>query len=305
METIAGLRTFARVVEAGSFSEAGRQLGVAPSSVSRQINELEDSLGALLFQRTTRKLSLTEAGELYYERTTRIVTEIDEAKLALSQLDGTPTGILRLNVPGSLSRRYIVPILIAFQEKFPGVKVVLLGSDQVIDMIEHRIDLTIRLGALNDSSMVARKIASGRRIVCASTAYLERAGNPKSPDELEEHNCLTFRSNPGSNTWKFKDAKGVVSEVRVSGNLYANDAESLVAAAVAGHGIILVPEWPVRCELKEGLLQELFTHYSSIPKEIPMYALYPRQRHLPPKVRAFIDFMVERFDNSYPEKTYK
>jgi DNA-binding transcriptional LysR family regulator len=295
METIAGLRTFARVVEAGSFSEAGRQLGVAPSSVSRQINELEDSLGALLFQRTTRKLSLTEAGELYYERTTRIVTEVDEAKLALSQLDGTPTGILRLNVPGSLSRRYIVPILIAFQEKFPGVEVVLLASDQVMDMIEHRIDLTIRLGALNDSSLVARKIASGRRVVCASTTYLERAGNPESPDELMEHNCLTFRSNPGSNTWKFKDLKSIASEVRVSGNLYANDAESLVAAAVAGHGVILVPEWPVSCELKEGLLQEMLTNYSSIPKVTPMYALYPRQRHLPPKVRAFIDFMVERF----------
>jgi len=297
METIAGLRTFARVVEAGSFSEAGRQLGVAPSSVSRQINELEDSLGALLFQRTTRKLSLTEAGELYYERATSIVTEIDEAKLAVSQLDGTPTGILRLNVPGSLSRRYIVPILIAFQEKFPGVEVVLLASDQIMDMIEHRIDLTIRLGSLNDSSLVARKIASGRRVVCASTAYLEKAGNPKSPDELTKHNCLTFRSNPGSNTWKFKDAKGSLHEVSVTGNLYANDGESLVAAAVMGHGIILVPEWLVGCELREGTLQEILTNYITTPKETPMYALYPRQRHLPPKVRAFIDFMVEQFSD--------
>ncbi len=297
METVAGLRIFARVVEAGSFSEAGRQLGVAPSSVSRQINELENSLGALLFQRTTRKLSLTEAGELYYERATRIVTEIDEAKLAVSQLDGTPTGILRLNVPDSLSRRYIVPTLVAFQEKFPGVEIVLLASDQVMDMIEHRIDLTIRLGALTDSSLVARKIGSGRRVVCASTAYLKKAGHPKSPDDLTDHNCLIFRSNPGSNVWKFKNIKSVISAVRVSGNLYANDGESLVAAAVEGHGIILVPEWLVNCELREGTLQELLTHYSLIPKETPMYALYPRQRHLPPKVRAFIDFMVEHFKN--------
>ena len=297
METVAGLRIFARVVEAGSFSEAGRQLGVAPSSVSRQINELENSLGTLLFQRTTRKLSLTEAGELYYERATRIVTEIDEAKLAVSQLDGTPTGILRLNVPGSLSRRYIVPTLVAFQEKFPGVEIVLLASDQVMDMIEHRIDLTIRLGALTDSSLVARKIGSGRRVVCASTAYLKKAGHPKSPDDLTDHNCLIFRSNPGSNVWKFKNIKSVISAVRVSGNLYANDGESLVAAAVEGHGIILVPEWLVNCELREGTLQELLTHYSLIPKETPMYALYPRQRHLPPKVRAFIDFMVEHFKN--------
>lgn len=297
METLSGMRIFVRVVETGSFSEAGRQLGVAPSSVSRQINDLEDSLGSVLFQRTTRKLSLTEAGELYYARVTGIVTEIDEAKLALSQLDGTPTGILRLNVPGSLSRRYMVPALIAFQEKYPGVEIVLLASDQVMDMIEHRIDLTIRLGSLNDSSLVARKIGSGRRVVCASTAYLQKAGNPESPVALTEHNCLTFRSNPGSNIWKFKNTKGITSEVRVSGNLYANDGESLVAAAIEGHGIILVPEWLVRCELREGLLQEILTNYSTSPKETPMYALYPRQRHLPPKVRAFIDFIVERFDS--------
>ncbi|MFB3100246.1 MAG: LysR family transcriptional regulator [Gammaproteobacteria bacterium] len=297
METLAGMRVFARVVEAGSFSEAGRQLGLAPSSVSRQINELEDSLGALLFQRTTRKLSLTEAGELYYERTTSIVTEVDEAKLAISQLDGTPTGILRLNVHGSLSRRYIVPIVVAFQEKFPRVEIVLLASDQVLDMIEHRIDLTIRLGVLKDSSLVARKIGSGRRVLCASTAYLDNTDPPKSTADLALHNCLTFRENPGSNIWKFKNSNGVLSEVSVTGNLYANDGESLVAAAAMGHGIILVPEWLVNCELREGTLQEILTNYTTTPKETPMYALYPRQRHLPPKVRAFIDFIVERFSN--------
>ncbi len=298
METIAGLRIFVRVVEAGSFSEAGRQLGMAPSSISRQINELEDSLGSRLFQRTTRKLSLTEAGELYYESATSIVTEIDEAKLALSQLDGTPTGILRLNVPGSLSRRYMVPTLVAFQEKYPGVEIVLLASDQIMDMIEHRIDLTIRLGTLSDSSLVARKIGAGRRLLCASAIYLNNSGSLKRPSDLEEHNCLTFRSNPGSNIWKFKDGKGALCEVSVTGNLYANDGESLVAAAVMGHGIILVPEWLVACELREGTLQEILTNYKTTPKETPMYALYPRQRHLPPKVRAFIDFLVEQFDNT-------
>ena len=295
METIAGLRIFVRVVEAGSFSEAGRQLGMAPSSISRQINDLEDALGSRLFQRTTRKLSLTEAGELYYESATNIVTEIDEAKLALSQLDGTPTGILRLNVPGSLSRRYMVPTLVAFQEKYPGVKIVLLASDQIMDMIEHRIDLTIRLGTLSDSSLVARKIGSGRRVLCASSTYLNDAGSLNSPSDLTQQNCLTFRSNPGSNIWKFKDATGVASEVHVSGNLYTNDGESLVAAAVMGHGIILVPEWLVACELREGTLQEILTDYITTPKETPMYALYPRQRHLHPKVRAFIDFTIEQF----------
>ena len=160
------------------------------------------------------------------------------------------------------------------------------------------IDLTIRLGTLSDSSLVARKIGSGRRLLCASTTYLNNAGPLKQPSDLEKHNCLTFRSNPGSNIWKFKDGKGALSGVSVTGNLYANDGESLVAAAVLGHGIILVPEWLVACELKEGTLQEILINYKTTPKETPMYALYPRQRHLPPKVRAFIDFLVDQFDNT-------
>jgi DNA-binding transcriptional LysR family regulator len=293
MSTFAGMRIFNRVVEAGSFSEAGRQLGVAPSSVSRQINELEDSLRTRLFQRSTRKLSLTEAGEIYYGRATRIIAEVDEARLAVSQLDGTPTGILRLNVPGSLSRRYLVPILIAFQRKYPGVEVVLLVTDQVMDMIEHRIDLTIRLGALSDSNLVARKISTSRRLLCASASYLEKAGQLKSPEDLGDHNCLTFRSNSGSNVWKFKRKNGKTSEVQVSGNLFSNDGESLVAAAVEGHGLILVPEWLVRDEIAGGSLIEALPAYTAVPGETPMYALYPLQRHLAPKVRAFIDFIID------------
>ncbi len=297
MESLAGLRIFARVVEAGSFSEAGRQLDMAPSSISRQINDLEKELGVRLFQRSTRKLSLTEAGETYYERAARIVNDVDEAKLAVSQLDGTPSGILRLNVPGSLSRRHIVPILIEFQKQYPAVQIVLLASDQVMDMIEHRIDLTVRLGTLGDSSLVARKVGSGKRILCANKRYLKAKACPQTPEELEAHNCLTFRSNPGSNVWKFKNKQGRVSEVRVKGNLYANDGESLVAAATEGHGIILVPEWLVGCELKEGTLQEFLCDYTAIPAETPLYALYPKQRYMAPKVRVFIDFMVERFEN--------
>lgn len=293
MTTLAGMRTFSRVVDAGSFSEAARQLGVAPSSVSRAVNELEDSLRIRLFQRSTRKLSLTEAGEIYYGRAIRIIAEVDEARLAVSQLDGTPTGVLRLNVPGSISRRYIVPLLIDFQRKYPGVEVVLLVTDQVMDMIEHRIDLTIRLGALSDSNLVARKISTGKRILCASRDYLKNAGRLNSPDDLGEHNCLTFRSNSGSNIWKFKRKNGKTSETKVSGNLFSNDGESLVAAATQGHGLILVPDWLVRVEIDSGSLIEALPAYSAVPSQTPMYALYPLQRHLAPKVRAFIDFIVD------------
>jgi DNA-binding transcriptional LysR family regulator len=287
------MRIFLRVVEAGSFSSAGRQLGLAPSSVSRKVNDLEDDLGVRLFQRTTRKLSLTEAGQIYYEQAERIVNDIDEVRLAVSQLDGTATGILRLSVPVSLSRRQVIPAVVEFQRQYPGVEVVLNASDQVLDMIEHRIDLTIRLGALKDSSLVARRIGTGKRYCCASPAYLEEFGEPGHPGELAAHNCLTFRANPGANLWQFKGGKDRIN-VRVSGNFYANDGESLVAAAVLNHGIILVPHWLVGAELDSGALQQILPAYKVIPGETPLYALYPLQRHLPAKVRAFIDFMVAR-----------
>lgn len=295
MESLAGLRVFTMVVDAGNFSEVGRQLSVAPSSISRQINDLEEVLGTRLFQRSTRRLSLTEAGELYFDYATRIINEVDEAKLAISQLDGSPTGILRLNVPGSLSRRHIVPLLIEFQKTYPAVEVVLMASDQVVDMIENRIDLTVRIGALSDSSLVARKIGAGKRILCTNKEYLKTYGEPKHPQDLEQHNCLTFRSNPGHNLWRFKDNKGKSIEVRATGSLFANDGDSLVAAAAQGHGIIYVPEWLVSCELKEGSLEEILTDWSAVPSKVPLYALYPKQRYLAPKVRAFIDYLIERF----------
>lgn len=169
----------------------------------------------------------------------------------------------------------------------------LLVTDQVMDMIEHRIDLTLRLGALSDSNLVARKISTGRRLLCASAVYLEKAGQLESPEDLGDHNCLSFRSNPGSNVWKFKAKNGKTSDVQVSGNLFSNDGESLVAAAVEGHGLILVPEWLVRDEMDSGSLIEALPAYTSVPAETPMYALYPLQRHLAPKVRAFIDFIIE------------
>ncbi|MFQ6022784.1 MAG: LysR family transcriptional regulator [Acidiferrobacterales bacterium] len=294
MDTVAGMRIFARVVEAGSFSAAARQLGAAPSSVSRQINELEDGLGARLFHRTTRKLSLTEAGQLYYERASRILIDIDEAKLALSELGGAPSGILRATAAASVARLHIMPALADFQNKFPAVKVVVSVTDRIVDLVDEGFDLAIRVGPPRDSSLVGRQIGSGRRIVCASQTYLKKAGTPQVPADLANHSCLTFRAHAGSNVWSFRVGKAT-SNVRVSGNLFADDGESLVAAAVAGLGLILVPAWLVGFEIRKRRLVEVLSEYPVVPKDTPLYALYPHQRHLPPKVRVFIDFLVERF----------
>ncbi|MFQ5937223.1 MAG: LysR family transcriptional regulator [Acidiferrobacterales bacterium] len=294
MDTIAGMRIFARVVEAGSFSAAARQLGASPSSVSRQINDLEDELGARLFHRTTRKLSLTEAGRLYHERAARILIDVDEARLAVSQIGAAPSGILRVTVAESVASRHIVPMVATFQERFPAVQVALSVTDRLVDLVEEGFDLAIRVGRPRDSSLVARKIGSGRRIVCAGRAYLKKAGRPKEPADLVNHNCVTFRQHPGSNVWSFRVGRSTLN-IRVTGSVFADSGECLVAAAVAGIGIILVPAWLIGTDLKRGRLLQVLPEFEVVPKDSPLYALYPHQRHLPPKVRAFIDFLVARF----------
>ncbi|MCZ6890418.1 MAG: LysR family transcriptional regulator, partial [Gammaproteobacteria bacterium] len=234
METLGAMRTFVRVVDAGSFSEAARQMGVAPSSVSRQINDLENDLGVTLFHRTTRKLSLTEAGELYYDRAERITLDVDEAKLAVSEL-GSPSGVLRLAVPTGIGRELVISVVPAFLARYPGIQVVMSMTDDVVDPIAQRIDVAVRVGTLGDSSLRARKIGESRRIVCASPRYLERAGTPRKPEDLENHACITWRSHPGHNVWKFRDEDGL-REVRATGDFFAKNADAIAAAAVAGLG---------------------------------------------------------------------
>lgn len=301
MDSVAGMRVFACVVEAGSFSEAGRQLGLAPSSVSRRVDDLEYQLGAHLFYRTTRKLSLTEAGQLYYERASQILVDVDEAKLAISQLDGSPSGILRVTVPTGIGKYLVASALPVFLDLFPAVDVVVSMTDQIIDIVESGTDLAIRVGAQRDSSLVARKIGSTRRYVCGSPDYLKAAGTPKIPSDLENHSCLTFRAHPGKNLWKFEGPEGIV-EVRVSGRIFAMDADTLSTAAVAGMGLVLLPDWNIGNELAEGRLQQVLAGCRVIPEASPIYAIYPRQKFLSPKVRAFVDFLVDHFSKPVPDR---
>ena len=293
MGVIAGMRALVRVVDAGSFSAAARQLGVAPSSISRQINELETELGVRVFHRTTRKLSLTEAGQIYYERAGRIITEVDEARLAVSEL-GSPTGILRVTIPTGIGRELIVSAMPAFLERYPGVRIVLSMTDYVVDLVEGGFDVGIRVGQLRDSSLKARKIGESRRVVCASPDYLESAGTPSKPAELEHYNCITFRDHPGHNIWKFRDKNGL-TEVRVSGSFFARSADTLVAAAVAGLGFVLLPDWNMGLELRQKQLKVVLSKFAAVPKASPIWAVHTHQRHVPPKIRTFIDFLVERF----------
>ncbi len=293
MDSVAGMRILVRVVDSGSFSAAARQLGVAPSSVSRKINELEEDLGARLFARTTRKLNLTEAGQLYYERAYNIINEVDEAKLALSQL-GSPSGILRVTVPSGIGRELVVSAVPAFLEEYPAIKIVLSMTDQMVDIVDAGIDVAIRVGRQQDSSFKARKIGESKRIVCASPEYLKKTGIPKTPADLEQHNCVTWRDHPGHNTWAFRGPEGV-SKVRVSGSFFAKSADAIVAATVAGLGPSLLPDWNMGIELRQKQLCAVLTDYEASPAASPVYAVHAHQRYVPPKIRTFIDFLIETF----------
>lgn len=294
MDSVAGMRVLVRVVDAGGFSAAARQLGVAPSSISRQITDLESELGVRLFHRTTRKLSLTEAGLIYYERAGQIITDVDEARLAVSEL-GSPTGILRVTVPSGIGRNLVVSAMPLFLKQYPGIRVVLSMTDYLVDLVEGGFDVGIRVGQLSDSSLKARKIGDSRRIVCASPHYLRKAGRPKHPADLAEHNCITFRDHPGHNVWRFRGDDGL-TEVRVTGNFFAKSADALSAAAVAGLGLVLLPNWNMGWELQQKQLSVVLTKYEAVPKASAIWAVHSHQRHVPPKIRAFIDFLAHRFN---------
>jgi len=203
MDNELALRLFVSVVEENSFSQGGNRLGVPQSSASRMITKLEERLGARLLQRSTRKLTLTEAGQIYYERASRIVTELNEAAEAIRDVSGTPAGLLRVTAPASFGRLYVAPMLPEFRKVYPDISIGLSLSDSIEDVIGLGYNVAIRFGKLSDSGLVATRLVGSTSVVCASPAYLDAHGAPKTVDDLKRHNCLQFRTNPGSNTWRF------------------------------------------------------------------------------------------------------
>lgn len=304
MDSLAAIRLFNKVVETGSFSEAGRQLGLAPSSVSRQVNSLEEELGARLLNRTTRKLNLTEAGSIYYDRTHRILAEIEEANRTVSELNESPRGTLKLNVPVVFGRRYIAPTLPEFLEKHPEVRVQLTVTDHYVDLIEDGSDLAIRIGAVSNQSFVVRKLLTMSRVLIASHDYLASHGEPRTPDELKDHNCITYKLHPGKAVWVLEGADGRC-EIDIQGNIECNNAEAIRAAMVEGGGIALLPVWAIAREIQEEDVKVVLPEYRPSPAAAgdDVFAVYPYNRHLSAKVRAYIDFIAEKF-KTHPDFTF-
>ncbi len=297
MDRLGALSLFAKAVETGSFSEAGRQSGLAPSSVSRRIVELEGWVGAALFHRTTRKLNLTEVGQSFYERTRGILLDLEEAKVMAAQLEDDPSGLIRLTLPASMERHLTVAIG-EFQNRWPGVRFALTFTDRVVDLVGEGYDLSVRIGQLEDSTLRARKIGEARRYLCASPRYLDRAGAPQHPEDLAGHNCLIFRTHPGYNVWRFK-VGGRTVDVRASGSFSANSGYALINAARDAMGLVLAPEWLVGPSLAIGEFVEVMPKHPPVPDRTPLYAVHPYQRFVPPKVKTFVDFLVNRYGKGY------
>lgn len=245
METLAAMRLFTRVMETESFSEAARQLGLAPSSVSRQIGGLEDELGVRLLNRTTRKLSATEAGLIYYQRVVGILDDAEAARYAVSDLEATPKGTLRVTVPISFGRFHVATALPEFFARYPSVQVDMSASDNIVDLIAEGFDLAIRTGNLKDSNLIARRLAPVRLVICASPSYLERNGVPQSPADLADHNCMTFEYHASGKFWRF-DGPGGAVKIQLSGNLHTDNGEILHAAGAGGRRACLAADLAVR-----------------------------------------------------------
>jgi DNA-binding transcriptional LysR family regulator len=292
MQDLEAMAIFARVVEDKSFSAAARRLNLSKSLVSKHITQLERSIGARLLNRTTRALSLTDAGAAFYEHCARIVEELEEAKLAVSRLHSEPRGLLRISSSVAFGRLHVAPAVADFLEAYPEVKIDMVTTDRFVDLAEEAFDVVIRIVAEPAPNAVARELAPVHRKMCATPEYFGRHGVPKTLQDLEHHNCLIYTSFNPQGPWRLRGPDGDIS-VRVPGNLRLNDDDALAAAVLCGMGIALLPTFIVGKDLQSGRLQSVLSEY--IPLERHVYAVYLPTRHLSAKVRCFIDFLLERF----------
>jgi len=289
MDQVDAMRVFVRVVETGSFSAVARELGVGQPAISKQIAALEDRVGAQLIHRTSRSLSITQAGSDFYAAALRIVDELDAAIAQASGRETMPSGLVRVTVAPVFGRLYVVPCLRDFFARHPKLHVELVVSDRALNLVEENVDFAIRNGQLVDSSLIARPIGATPLMTVASAAYLAKHGEPGAPSELETHSCIIFIGRGGPRTWRY--AAGTVHHPK--GSFRSNDAEQIRAAVLDDLGLAQVPGWLVAPELASGSVRAVLAAHAPAPLSIT--AVRPGGRRLPTKVRVFIDFLVEAF----------
>lgn len=287
---------FARAVETGSFSAAGRDLGLGQPNVSRHVAALEDHLQTRLLHRSTRKLALTSEGERYYAEVRRILDAVDESESSFRE-NTDPSGLLRVACPTALAHTFVLPHVPAFLERYTGVTLDLQINDRYVDLINEGAELAIRIGHLEDSSLRARRIGSFERVCVASTAYLAKYGTPNAPTELRDHDCVIYTLLSSGTTWRFRNA-----EIQVSGRFRVNSPEAVRESVIAGLGIGIGPQWLYEDGLRDGTLQLLLEQYTAPP--VPIQIVYVAKRLLPKRAIAFMNFIEEVFSAVPALNTY-
>ena len=298
MDKFADLEAFTAVVEAGSFSAAGERLGIAKSVVSRRISQLETRLDSRLLHRTTRRLSLTDAGKNFYQRAVQILADLDDAELSVTEETTDLRGSLKLAAPLSFGLTHLSKAIFDFLSEHPAIELNLDLNDRNINLIEEGFDMAVRIGVLQDSTLVARRLGTMRQVTCASPSYLEQYGEPKHPSDLQQHIGLQYSNISYKNQWSYKTSEGKMLFAQPQIRIRANNGEALAAAAVAGMGITKGPTFILGSLLKEGKLVTILDEYRYPP--VGIYAVYPPGRLIPRRIKAFSDYLAGRFgDNPY------
>lgn len=291
IDVVTCMRVFTSVVDAGSFAGAAEKLDLSRGMATRYVAQLEVHLGARLLNRSTRRLSLTESGDDYYQRAMQVLAMVEEAASSVAQEASRPRGTLRVTSSVAFGGHHLGWLVTEYLQKYPGVHIDVTLNDRSVDLIEEGFDLAVRVASQIDPGLIARKITHARIVPCASPAYLEKHGTPQSPDDLKSHNCLSYAYWSLGNEWRFK-RKGVERNVQVTGNLRGNNGSILLSAAMEGLGVILQPTFLAYAALREGKLVRILPDWD--PGELTVFAVYPNRKFLPPKVRSFIDFLAER-----------
>ena len=286
------MRVFSAVAKNGSFSKAAKKLSISKAMVSKHIKNLENSLSVRLFNRTTRKLNLTDAGSSYYEKVNMILSEIDETESAISQLNSEPKGKLKVMAQPSFGAFHLSRALSLYLKKYTEVTVNLELSHRIPDLVEENIDLAFHVGELNDSMYVSRRIASARRVICASPEYIKKNGMPEKPEDLLNHNCLIYMPRNDMGKWEFLD-KGKRKKIKVTGDIQCNSGDALRVASIQSRGITQLPTYMVGLDIQAGRLEAVLEDFE--PEKQPIYAIYNHRKYVSAKIKTFIDFIYDLY----------
>ena len=293
MDRLEAIQVFAQVVESGSFAKAADRLGLSTSAASRHVADLEAHLQTRLLNRTTRRVSLTESGQAFYERAVQLLADLEEAEQEAGRAAVVPRGTIRLTTSLNFGVRHLAPAIAEFLARHAEVRFDVSLSDRVVDLVEEGFDLAVRVGNVGSGNLVARKLGETRLVPCASPQYLSAHPAPKTPEELSQHNCFTYEYVTPRNVWRFQDASGRERAVRVAGTLHSNNGDLLAEAAARGAGIVFEPAFIVGPDVRAGRLVPLLQEFT--PPPVPIYAVYPSRKHLSAKVRGFVEFLIGRF----------